>query len=136
MDSASPFSFLKSNVYHELKLREPYLKTYPVDQPTKDLYCGFTDNAINITGKLIVPVFSNELAHKESQFFLTEDHRRTNHGIDNLPQVEIEVSQKHLSHFQTKKIFKSINLNSTADKDREIEHVPNTSKQLFHHIGK
>ena len=89
MDSASPFSFLKSNFYHELKLREPYLKTYPVDQPTKDLKCGFTDNGIIITGKLIVPNFSKESADKESQFFMTEDHRRTNHGIDNLPQVEI-----------------------------------------------
>ena len=31
VDSASPVSFLKKNVLHELKLRDPYLKIYPVD---------------------------------------------------------------------------------------------------------
>ena len=35
--SASPVSFLKQNVLHELKLRDPYLKIYPLDQTTKDL---------------------------------------------------------------------------------------------------
>ena len=55
VDSASPLSFLKQNVLHELKLRDPYVKIYPVDQATKELYCGFTDNAINITGKVILP---------------------------------------------------------------------------------
>ena len=58
-DSASPASFLKQNVRHELKLRDSYLKIYPLDQSTKNLYCGFADNAINITGKLILPIFSN-----------------------------------------------------------------------------
>ena len=59
VDSASPVSFLKQNILHELKLRDPYVKIYPVDQATKELYCGFTDNAINITGKAILPIFSN-----------------------------------------------------------------------------
>ena len=31
VDSASPVSFLKKNVLHELKLRDPYLKIYPVN---------------------------------------------------------------------------------------------------------
>ena len=44
--SAGPVSFLKQNVSHELKLRDPYLQIYPVDQATKEFYCGFTDNAI------------------------------------------------------------------------------------------
>ena len=59
VDSASPVSFLKQNILHELKLRDPYVKIYPVDQATKELYCGFTDNAINITGKAILTIFSN-----------------------------------------------------------------------------
>ena len=59
VDSASPVSFLKKNVLHELKLRDPYLKIYPVDKATKELYCGFTDNAINFSGKVILPIFSN-----------------------------------------------------------------------------
>ena len=49
VDLASPGSFLKRNVLHELKLRDKYLKIYPVDQSTTALCCGFTDNAINIT---------------------------------------------------------------------------------------
>ena len=56
-DSASPVSFLKKNVLHEVKLRDPYLKIYPVEKATKDLYCGFTDNAIKISGKVILPIF-------------------------------------------------------------------------------
>ena len=30
------------------------MKIYPVEQATKELYCRFTDNAINITGKVIL----------------------------------------------------------------------------------
>ena len=51
VDSASPVSVLKKNVLHELKLRDLYLKIHPVDKATKDLYCGFTDNAINFSGR-------------------------------------------------------------------------------------
>ena len=57
VDSASLVSFLKKNVLHELKLRDAYLKIHPVEKATKDLYCGFTDNAINISGKVILPIF-------------------------------------------------------------------------------
>ena len=32
VDSASPVSFLKQNVLHELKLRYPNLKNYPVEK--------------------------------------------------------------------------------------------------------
>ena len=38
VDSASPVSFLKKNVLHELKLRDPYLKIYPVDKSTSILW--------------------------------------------------------------------------------------------------
>ena len=58
VNSTSPVSFLKKNVLHELKLRDLYVKIYPVDKATIDLYCGFTDNAINISGKVILPIFS------------------------------------------------------------------------------
>ena len=86
MDSASPVSFLKKNVLNELKLQEPYLKNYPVDKETKNLYCGFTDNAINISGKVILPIFSNGLSHDDCHFFLTEGHERNILGNDNLPK--------------------------------------------------
>ena len=125
VDSASPVSFLKKNVLHELILRDSYLKTYPVDKTTKDLYCGFTDNAINISGKVILPIFSNGWSHNDCHFFLTDGHERNILGNDNLPKVGIEVSQKYFPHLQTNKTCKSINSISPTDKDSEIL---NTSK--------
>ena len=69
VDSASPVSFLKKNVLHELKLRDPNMKIHPVDKATKDLYCGFTDNAINISGKVTLPIFSNGWSLNHCHFF-------------------------------------------------------------------
>ena len=54
VDSASPVSFLIQNVLHEIKLRYPNLKIYQVEKRIKDLYCGFTNDTINILGKTIV----------------------------------------------------------------------------------
>ena len=50
VDSASPSSFLKQNVLHEIKLRYPNLKIHPVEKRIKDLYCGFTNDTINTLG--------------------------------------------------------------------------------------
>ena len=94
VDSASTVSFIKKNVLHELKFRDPYLKIYPVDKATKDIYYGFTDSAINFCGKVILPIFSNGWSHNDCHFFLTEGHERNILGNDNLPKVGIEISQK------------------------------------------
>ena len=131
LDSASPVSFLEKNVLHELKLRDPYLKIYPVDKATKDLYCGFTDNAKNISGKMKLSIFSNGCSNNDCHFFLTEGHERNILGNDNLPKVGIEVSQKHFPHFQTNKQCKSINSISQTDKDREILNISKTFKNFF-----
>ena len=136
VDSVSPVSFLKQNVLHELKLRDPYVKIYPVDQATKELYCGFTDNAINITGKVILPIFSNGWSRRECHFFLTKGHERNILRNDNLPKVRIEVSQKHFPLHTNKKTCKSINLISSLDKENEINILSKTFKQLFLRIGK
>ena len=136
VDSASPVSFLKKNVLHELKLRDPYLKIYPVDKASKDLYCGFTDNAINTSGKVKLPIFSNGWSDNDCHFFLTEGHERNILGNDNLPKVGIEVSQKHFPHFQTNKQCKSINSISQTGKDREILNISKTFKNVFLRIGK
>ena len=119
VDSTSPLSFLKQNVLHELKLRDPYVKIYPVDKATKELYCGFTNNAINNTGKVIVPNFSNEWSHKECHFFLTQGHERNILGNDNLPKVGIEVSQKQYTTLTNKRTCKSINSVTSLDIDNE-----------------
>ena len=136
MDSASPVSFLKQNVLHELKLRDPYVKIYPVDKATEELYCGFTNNAINITGKVIVPIFSNGWSHKECHFFLTQGHKRNILGNDNLPKVGIEVSQKQYTTLTNKRTCKSINSVTSLDIDNEIDMISKTFKQLFFRIGK
>ena len=93
--SAIPVSFLKKNVLHELKLRDPYFKIYPKEKATEDLYGGFTDNAISISGKVILPIFSKLLVrHDDCHFFVIEGHEVNILGNDNLPKVGIEVSQK------------------------------------------
>ena len=63
-----------------MKLRDPYLK---IHQPTKEICCGFTDNAVNIISKPIVPFFSNGWEHEECLFFMTESHERIIFGSDN-----------------------------------------------------
>ena len=47
VDSASPVSFLKQNVIHELKLRCPNLKNHPVNKRNKQDKTGTTDKTIN-----------------------------------------------------------------------------------------
>ena len=136
MDSNSPVNFVKKNDIHELKLRDPYLKIYSANKATKDLYCGFTDNAINISSTVILPIFSNGWSHNDCHFFRTEGHERKLLGNDNLPKVGIEISQKYFPLFQTNKMCKSINLISTAEKNKEITHISITFNSLFHWIGK
>ena len=136
MDSASPVSFFKKNVSHRLKLRDFYLKIYPVDKATKDFYCAFTDNSINISRKVILPIFSNGWSHSDCHFFLTEGRERNILGNDNLPKVGLEVSQKYFPHFQTNKQCKSKNSISQTDKDREILNISKTFKNLFLRLGK
>ena len=136
MDSASPVSFLLRNVLHELKLRDPILQVYSVDEATREVYCGFTKKPINITGKLILPNFSNGWTPEECRFFLTESYEKNIFGNDNLLKVGIEISQKHFPHFQTNKICKSNFFISTVEKDRETDHISKTFKQMFLRVGK
>ena len=111
------------------------MKIYPVDKATKELYCGFTNNAINITEKLIVPIFSNGWSHKECHFFLTQGHEKTFWGNDNLPKVGIEVSQKQNTTLTNKRTCKSINSVTSLDIDNEKEMISKIFKQLFLRIG-
>ena len=47
IDSASPVSFMKKDLLHELKIRDRFLKLEPVDELTKKAYQGF-GSTINI----------------------------------------------------------------------------------------
>ena len=94
VDSASPVSFLKQNVLQEIKLRYPNLKVYAVGKRIKDLYCGFTDDTINILGKIIVWTQSNGWISEETPFSITGGHERNILGNDHLPKLGIEVTQR------------------------------------------
>ena len=94
VDSASPVSFLKQNVLHELKLRNPQLKIHPVEKKTRELYCGLTNHTINIIGKVIVRLQSNGWIADETPFFITSGHERNILGNDNLPRIGIKIAQR------------------------------------------
>ena len=94
VDSASPVSFLKQNVLHEIKLRYPNLKIHALEKRIKDLYCGFTNDTINILGKIIARAQSNGWISKETPFFITGGNERNILGNDNLPKLGIEVTQR------------------------------------------
>ena len=94
VDSASPVTFLKQNVLHEIKLRYPNLKPYTVEKRIKDFYCGFTDYTINILVKIIVRTQSNGWISEETSFFITSGHERNITTNDILPKLGIEVTQK------------------------------------------
>ena len=94
VDSASPVSFLKQNVLHEIKLRYTNVKIYPVEKRIKDLYCGFTDDTINISGKIIARTQSNVWISEETPFLITGGHERVIQGNGNIPKLGIEMTQK------------------------------------------
>ena len=68
MDSANPVNFLKQNVLHELKLRNPKLKIHPFDMKICELNFGCTIDTINNIGKVVVRNQCNEW--KKFHFFL------------------------------------------------------------------
>ena len=105
VDSASPVSFLKKKSLHEMKLRDPYFKIYPVDKATKDFYCGFTDNAINISGKVILPIFSNEWSHDNCHCFWQKDMRGIFSEMTTCPKwgYKYHISTFHISR-QTRRV--------------------------------
>ena len=93
VDSASPVSFLKQKVLHKMKLRNPQLKIHPVDKKTRELYCRFTNDTINIIEKVVVKIQSNEWIADETPFFITSGHEKNILRNDNLPRIGIEIAQ-------------------------------------------
>ena len=94
VDSVSPVSFLKQNVLHELKLRNPQLKIQPVDKKICEIYCGFTNDTINIIGKTIVRIQSIGLISEKTPFFIATRHERKILGSGCLPRIGIEIAQR------------------------------------------
>ena len=123
VDSASPVSFLKQNLLHEVKLRYPNLKIHPVEKRTKDLYCGFTNDTINILGKKIVRTQSNGWISEDTPFFITGGHGRNILGNDNLPMLGIEITQR--------KCPQPICMVNQPALESEYKNLPSLSEKLF-----
>ena len=87
VDSASLVSFLKRNVLHELKLKYPNFKVCLAEKAIRDLYCGFTEETINIRVKIIVRTQSNGWIFGETPLLITDGHERKILGNDNLPKL-------------------------------------------------
>ena len=94
VDSASPVNFIEQKVLHELKLRKPHLKMHQVDKKTRECYCGFTNDTINIIGKIVVRIQSNGWITEETPFFITTGHERNILENDSLPRIGIEIAQR------------------------------------------
>ena len=123
VDSASPVSFLKQNVLHEIKLRYPNLKIHPVEKRIKDLYCGFTNDTINILGKIIVRTQSNGWISEDTPFFITGGQERNILGNDNLPKLGIEVTQR--------KCPQPICMVNQPTLESEYKNLPSLSDKIF-----
>ena len=134
VDSASPVSLLKQNVLHELKLRNPQLKIHPVDKKTRELYCGFTNDTINIIGKGVVRIQSNGWTADDIPFFITFGHERNILGNDNLPQIGIEIAQRQpLLPVNNKTLPELCKLNNHSDTILNLYHK---HKALFNRVWK
>ena len=92
--SASRVSFLKQNVLHELKLRDPKLKIEPIDKKSRALYCSFTNDTINIIGKTVARIQSKGWISEDTHFLYHHWTRMNILGNDNLPRIGKEIAQR------------------------------------------
>ena len=93
IDSASPVSFIKKDLLHELKIRDRFLKLEPVDEITKKAYQGF-GSTINIFGRVRVRIRSKGWDASDQKLFITEGAEKNLLGNDILPNLGIVVLQK------------------------------------------
>ena len=134
VDLASPVSFLKQNVLHELKLRNPHLKIHPVDKKTRELYCGLTIVIINIIGKIVIRIQSNGWIAEETPFFITTGRERNILGNDNLSQIGIEIAQRQpLLPVNNVTLPDSCNSNNHSHMIFNLHHK---NKEIFSGAGK
>ena len=106
-----------------------------MEKRIKDLYCGFTNDTINILGKIIVRTQSNGWISEETPFFITGGHEHNILGNENLPKLGIEISQRKCPH--------SICMVNQPTLESEYKNLPSLSdnifnefKNLFTRVGK
>ena len=94
VDSASPVSFLKQNVLHELKLRN--LKILPIEKKIWAQFCGFTNATINTVGKIAIRIQSNGWISEETPIFIITGHERNILENKILPRIGKKIAQRQL----------------------------------------
>ena len=90
IDSASPASFMKKDLFQERKIRDRFLRIEAVDELRKKSYQGF-GNAKNI---IIVRIQPKGWDAKNQQQFIGKGAERNLLGNDILLNLGIKVSQK------------------------------------------
>ena len=93
IDSASPASFMKKDLLHELKIRDRFLKIESVDEITKKAYQGF-GSTINIIGRVRLRIRSKGWDASDQKLLITEGAETNLLGNDILPNLGIVVLQK------------------------------------------
>ena len=87
VDSASPVSFLKQNLLHELKLRDPQLKIRPMDMKIRALYCCLNNDTIKKNQKKFTQNTVQWMESRINHVFFSTGHERNILGNDNLLQI-------------------------------------------------
>ena len=110
------------------------MKIQPVEKKTRELYCGFTNDTINIIGKVVVRLQSNGWIADETPFFITSGHERNILGNNNLPRIGIEIAQRQpllpVNNISRPELCK---LNNYSDTTLNLYHK---YKGLFNRVGK
>ena len=94
-----------------------------MEKRIKDLYCGFTNDTINILGKIIVRTQSNGWISEETPFFITGGYEQNIMGNDNLPKLGIEITQR--------KCPQPICMVNEPTLESEYKNLPSLSDKIF-----
>ena len=104
------------------------MKIHPVDKKKRELYCGFTNDTINIIGKVVLRIQSNGWTAGSS------GHERNIVGNDNLPRIGIEIAQPQpLLPVNNITLPELCKLNNHSDTILNLYHK---YKELFNRVAK
>ena len=94
VDSATPFSCLKQNVIYELIQRNSFLKILNIDRKYRAYWLGFNYATINIIGKIVIKLQSNEWMCDETPFFNSAGYEINILLKQKVPKMVIKIAKK------------------------------------------
>ena len=92
IELASPVSIMKKHLLHELRFRDEFLKTAPVDQITEKVDQGFA-STINVIQRVVITIRLHGWNAIDHNYFLTDGTEMNFFGDDILPSLGIKVLQ-------------------------------------------